>query len=352
MNVVVDRLTKRFTLNGTPAVFEASFEAPSGGVTTLLGPSGSGKTTILRIIAGLESADEGRVLVGDQEITHVPVRKRGFGFVFQTFALFNQLTVRENIAFGLDAQGVKGERAKHRVDELLALVQLDGLGGRYPEQLSGGQRQRVGFARALAPHPKLLLLDEPFGALDTRVRAELRGWLRELHEATHLTTLLVTHDQEEAMELSDQIVVVDKGRIHQVGSPREVYDAPKTSFVASFVGTANVLEGQVKDGRASVGSMAIAVPGDIPEGSNVRAIVRPHDVRITKGETSAHKAVGRVRRTAHLGAYVKLDLEIATGEVVTVQLTRREFEEMKLADGDAVVIDLDEARVFVDDYAI
>jgi sulfate transport system ATP-binding protein len=354
VNVSVQKLTKRFTLNGTPAVFDASFEAPSGGVTTLLGPSGSGKTTLLRIIAGLESADEGTVLVGDQDLTRVPVRKRGFGFVFQTFALFNQLTVRENIGFGLDAQGIKGERARRRVDELLSLVQLEGLGGRYPEQLSGGQRQRVGFARALAPHPKVLLLDEPFGALDTRVRAELRGWLRDLHQATHLTTLLVTHDQEEAMELSDQIVVMDKGRVHQVGSPREIYDAPKTPFVASFVGTANVLTGQVKDGRASVGAMAIAVPGDIPEGSNVRAIVRPHDVRITKGEpvTGGHKAVGRVRRTARLGAYVKLDLEIATGELVTVRLTRKEFEEMKLADGDAVVIDLDEARIFVDDYAI
>jgi sulfate transport system ATP-binding protein len=352
MNVTVEKLTKRFTLNGTAAVFEASFQAPSGGVTTLLGPSGSGKTTILRIIAGLESADAGRVMVGDEDITRVPVRKRGFGFVFQTFALFNQLTVRENIAFGLDAQGLKGERVRARVDELLTLVQLEGLGGRYPEQLSGGQRQRVGFARALAPYPKVLLLDEPFGALDTRVRAELRGWLRELHEATHLTTLLVTHDQEEAMELSDQIVVVDKGRIHQVGSPREIYDAPKTPFVASFVGTANVLRGQVQGGRASVGSMAIAVPHDIPDGSNVRAIVRPHDVRITKGEAPGSKAVGRVGRIARLGAYVKLDLQIATGEVVTVQLTRREFEEMNLADGDAVVIDLDEARVFVDDYAI
>ena len=153
-------------------------------------------------------------------------------------------------------------------------MQLDGLGGRFPVQLSGAQRQRVGFARALAPYPKVLLLDEPFGALDTRVRAELRGWLRELHEATHLTTILVTHDQEEALELSDQIVVMDKGRVHQVGSPREIYDVPRTPFVASFVGTANVLRGQVKDGRASVGAMAIAVPDDIPEGSNVRAIVR------------------------------------------------------------------------------
>jgi sulfate transport system ATP-binding protein len=354
MNVTVEKLTKRFTLNGTPAVFDASFEAPAGTLTTLLGPSGSGKTTLLRIIAGLESADEGRVLVGGNDITHVPVRKRGFGFVFQTFALFNQLTVRENIAFGLDAQGIKDERARRRVDELLAMVQLEGLGGRYPEQLSGGQRQRVGFARALAPYPKMLLLDEPFGALDTRVRAELRGWLRDLHEATHLTTLLVTHDQEEAMELSDQLVVMDKGRVHQVGSPREVYDVPKTPFVASFVGTANVLKAQVKDGRASVGAMAIAVPDGIPEGSNVRAIVRPHDVRITKGEplVAGHKAVGRVRRIARLGAYVKLDLEIPSGELVTVQLTRRELEDMKLAEGDAVVIDLDEARVFVDDYAI
>jgi sulfate/thiosulfate transport system ATP-binding protein len=354
MNVVVEKLTKRFTLNGTPAIFEASFEAPDGGVTTLLGPSGSGKTTLLRIIAGLEGADEGRILVGGQDITHVPVRKRGFGFVFQTFALFNQLTVRENIAFGLDAQGIKGPQVGRRVDELLGLVQLEGLGGRYPDQLSGGQRQRVGFARALAPHPKLLLLDEPFGALDTRVRAELRGWLRELHAATHLTTILVTHDQEEALELSDQIVVMDKGRVHQTGSPREIYDVPRTPFVASFVGTANVLKGQVKDGRASVGSMAIAVSGDIPEGSNVRAIVRPHDVRITPshGETTGSKTVGRVRRIARLGAYVKLDLGIATGELVTVQLTRREFEEMNLSEGDGVVIDLDEARVFVDDYAI
>ena len=352
MNVVVEKLTKRFTLNGTPAIFEASFEAPSGGVTTLLGPSGSGKTTLLRIIAGLEHADEGRVLVGDREITDVPVRRRGFGFVFQTFALFNQLTVRENIAFGLDVQGVRGERARQRVDELLALVQLEGLGGRYPEQLSGGQRQRVGFARALAPHPKLLLLDEPFGALDTRVRAELRDWLRELHEATQVTTLLVTHDQEEAMELSDRIVVMDKGRVHQVGSPREVYDAPATPFVASFVGTANVLRAQVKDGRASVGALAIAVPDDIPDGSNVRAIVRPHDVRITKGEGAGARAVARVRRIVSLGASVKLDLGLSSGEVVVVQLTRRELEEMHLVLGDAVMIDLDEARVFVDDYAI
>ena len=358
MKVTVDKLTKRFTLNGTPAVFEASFEAPSGGVTTLLGPSGSGKTTILRIIAGLESADEGRVLLGDEDITRTPVGKRHFGFVFQTFALFNQLTVRENIAFGLEAQGVKGPSVGKRVEELLELVQLGGLGHRYPEQLSGGQRQRVGFARALAPFPKMLLLDEPFGALDARVRAELRGLLRELHEATHLTTILVTHDQEEALELSDQIVVMDKGRVHQVGTPREVYDDPASSFVASFVGTANVLKAEVKQGRASVGALSLAVPADVPEGSNVQAIVRPHDVRVapaqrgTGDEPSVHRSVGRVRRIARLGSYVKLDLGIPSGEVVAVHLPRREFEQMGLAVGDPVLVDLDNARVFVEDFAI
>jgi sulfate/thiosulfate transport system ATP-binding protein len=358
MKVVVDKLTKRFTLKGTPAVFEACFEAPSGGVTTLLGPSGSGKTTILRIIAGLEGADEGRILLGDEDITRAPVGKRHFGFVFQTFALFNQLTVRENIAFGLEAQGVRGISVGQRVDELLAMVQLDGLGHRYPEQLSGGQRQRVGFARALAPFPKILLLDEPFGALDARVRAELRTLLRQLHEATHITTILVTHDQEEALELSDQIVVMDKGRVHQVGSPREVYDHPTTSFVASFVGTANVLKAEVKGGRASVGPMTLSMPRDLPEGSNVQAIVRPHDIRVARthepaaGEPSPHRAVGRVRRIARLGSYVKLDLGIPSGEVVAVHLPRREFDDMALAVGDPVLVDLDNARVFVEDFAI
>jgi sulfate/thiosulfate transport system ATP-binding protein len=356
VKVTVEKVTKRFTLKGTPAVFEASFEAPSGGVTTLLGPSGSGKTTLLRIIAGLESADEGRVLVEGEDITHTPVGKRRFGFVFQTFALFDQLTVKENIAFGLQAQGVRGPAIPRRVEELLAMVQLEGLGGRYPDQLSGGQRQRVGFARALAPYPKLLLLDEPFGALDARVRAEMRAWLRDLHEATHLTTLLVTHDQEEALELSDQVVVMDKGRVHQVGTPRQVYDQQSSSFVASFVGTANVLKAQVKEGRAAVGPLSLALPEAMPDGSNVQAIVRPHDVRVTRAradsEPSPHRAVGRVRRIARLGSYVKLDLGIPSGEVVAVHVPRREFEEMGLAVGDPVLVDLDNARIFVEDFAI
>jgi sulfate/thiosulfate transport system ATP-binding protein len=366
MNVRVERLTKRFTLKGTAAVLDASFEAAPGGVTTLLGPSGSGKTTILRIIAGLETADEGRVFVDDADITRTPVGQRRFGFVFQTFALFAQLTVEENISFGLEAQGVRGEQARARTKELLEMVKLDGLGGRYPDQLSGGQRQRVGFARALAPYPKVLLLDEPFGALDARVRVELRAFLRELHEATHLTTLLVTHDQEEALELSDRIVVMDKGRVHQVGSPREVYDHPATPFVASFVGTANVLAAEVKQGRATMGALSVAVPDHIPEGSNVHAIVRPHDVRIVKADATpapaaaaatavaptAPTSLARVRRIARLGAYVKLDLAVPSGELVTVHMQRREFEELKIATGDAVIVDLENARVFLGDYAI
>ncbi len=363
MNLVIEKLTKRFSVKGTPAVFDANFTAAPGGVTTLLGPSGSGKTTLLRIIAGLESADEGRVLLDGQDITAVPVGKRRFGFVFQTFALFAHLTVRENIAFGLEAQGIKGEAVKTRIKELLGLVQLDGLAERYPDQLSGGQRQRVGFARALAPHPKLLLLDEPFGALDARVRTELRAWLRELHEATHLTTLLVTHDQEEALELSDQIVVMDKGRVHQVGSPREIYDDPKTAFVASFVGTANVFRTEAKDGRAQVGSTSMTIAEGIPEGATLSAIVRPHDVRLQPApgpgptvEPSAHRGVGRVLRVARLGAYVKLDLRISSGEeagdLITVHMPRREFETLGLAVGDVALVDLDNARIFVEDFAI
>jgi sulfate transport system ATP-binding protein len=363
MKLVVEEVTKRFTLNGTPAVFGAGFEAVEGGVTTLLGPSGSGKTTLLRIIAGLESADEGRILVGGEDLTRVPVQRRGFGFVFQTFALFDQLTVRENIAFGLEAQGVPRQSVGPRVDELLALVQLDGLGHRYPQQLSGGQRQRVGFARALAPHPRLLLLDEPFGALDTRVRLELRALVRELHRATRLTTLLVTHDQEEALELSDRIVVMDRGRVLQVGSPRDIYDSPRTPFVASFLGSSNVFRGQIRDGRAAVGPVALAVPDHIPEGSAVRAVVRPHDVRISAlGPTAeapdgdgvlSSRSVGRILRIARLGPSVKLELTLtATGDVVSVQLSRREFEAMGVGDGDAVVIDLEQARIFVEDYAI
>ncbi len=358
MNVRVDRLTKRFVAEGAPAVRGASFEAPAGRITTLLGPSGSGKTTILRIIAGLESADEGKVVVGEEDITQIPVRKRGFGFVFQNFALFAHMTIRENIAFGLRVRHAAKADIQSRVEELLGLVQLEGYGDRYPSQLSGGQRQRVGFARALAPRPKLLLLDEPFGALDARVRVELREWLRRLHELTHLTTLMVTHDQEEALDLSDRLVVMDQGKVHQVGTPKEVYESPASSFVASFVGSANVLHGHVLEGRAQIAATSLDVPLNTTDGAQVRAIVRPHDVRIERPTTETsdspepHRASGRIRRIVDLGTHVKLDLGLTTQEIVTVHVSRKEFGILALKEGESVLVDLDSARVFVEDYAI
>ena len=254
MSLVVRNLTKRFTTRGTPAVADVSFAAPTGGITTLLGPSGSGKSTVLRMVAGLEQPDSGTVVFGDRDFTTVPAQRRGIGFVFQSYALFKHMNVRKNIAFGLRVRKMPAEQMSARVDELLALVQLEGLGERYPGQLSGGQRQRVAFARALAISPQLLLLDEPFGALDAQVRLELREWLRRFHDKRHVTTLLVTHDQEEAMEVSDHVVVMHEGRVAQVGQPQEVYDRPATPFVASFVGGANVLHGHMREGRASVGT--------------------------------------------------------------------------------------------------
>ena len=218
MSLTVQNLTKRFTASGTPAVADVSFVAPSGGITTLLGPSGSGKSTVLRMVAGLEQPDSGQVLFGEEDVTRLPAQKRGLGFVFQSYALFKHMNVRANVAFGLGVRKVPKDERRRKVDELLSLVQLDGLGERYPAELSGGQRQRVAFARALAISPKVLLLDEPFGALDAQVRVELRDWLRRLHNEQHVTTLLVTHDQAEAMEVSDQVVVMHEGRVAQTGS--------------------------------------------------------------------------------------------------------------------------------------
>lgn len=360
MNVAVENLTKRYTVKGSPAVFEASFEAPSGGITTLLGPSGSGKTTVLRCVAGLEPVQEGRILYGNEDVTHVPVRARGLGFVFQSFALFPNLTVRGNIAFGLQVRGDKPADVRARVDEMLALTQLGELAHRFPSQLSGGQRQRVGFARALAPRPRILLLDEPFGALDARVREELRGFLRELHEKVPLTTLMVTHDQQEALELSDRVVVMHEGRVHQAGSPREVYDTPRTAFVASFVGGANVLSGRIDGGRANLGLASLAAPEGARDGARLRAIVRPHEVKILphKGEAaevrdgSGPVVLGHVGRVLTLGAEAKLELTLASGEAVTVILPRGELDALAIALGDRVYVDLAAAKVFLDDYAI
>ncbi|MET0402360.1 MAG: sulfate/molybdate ABC transporter ATP-binding protein [Cystobacter sp.] len=354
MSVIVEHLTRQFTRGGSPAVSDVSFRAPSGAITTLLGPSGAGKSTLLRIIAGLEAPDAGRVLIEGVDCTNMPVQQRGIGVVFQGYALFKHMTVRQNLAFGLETRRAPRAEVEARVDEMLKLVQLEELGGRYPGQLSGGQRQRVAFARALAIRPKLLLLDEPFGALDSRVRVELREWLQELHERTGVTTLLVTHDQEEALEISQHVVVLGDGRVAQEGPPEEIYDRPATPFVASFVGGTSVLRGQVRSGRARVGALDMEAPQSAREGEAVQAFVRPHDITLVKSTRGAEEPAGdsRVQRLKPVGGYVKVLLKLPTGESMSVEVPRAEFDKLGVVEGDLVQADVRMARVFVGDYVI
>ncbi|MFP2929105.1 sulfate/molybdate ABC transporter ATP-binding protein [Pyxidicoccus sp. 3LG] len=355
MSIIVEQLTRRFVEGGKPAVSDVSFQAPPGAITSLLGPSGAGKSTLLRLIAGLEVPDGGRILIDGVDCTSMPVQQRGVGVVFQSYALFRHMTVRQNIGFGLQVRGRPRAEIEARVDEMLRLVQLEALGGRFPGQLSGGQRQRVAFARALAIRPRVLLLDEPFGALDTRVREELREWLHELHEQTGVTTLLVTHDQQEALEISQHVVVMSEGRVAQAGSPENIYNRPVTPFVASFIGGASVLRGRVESGRVAMGSLSVGVPAEAREGESVQAFVRPHDIKLAKsfeGALSASPATGRVERLKPVGGYVKVRLRLPTGDEVTVEVPRSEFDALGVAEGDSVRADVRTAAVFVGDYAI
>jgi sulfate transport system ATP-binding protein len=306
--ISVTGVTKRF--GDYVALDDVSLEVPDGSLTALLGPSGSGKSTLLRIIGGLETPDAGRIVIHDEDTTNVPPQRRGIGFVFQHYAAFKHMTVRDNVAFGLTVQKRPKADIAARVDELLEIVGLAGYQKRYPSQLSGGQRQRMALARALAVEPKVLLLDEPFGALDAKVRAELREWLRKLHEDVHVTTLLVTHDQEEAMAIADQIAVMDNSRIEQVGGPRELYDEPKTPFVMRFLGPVTQL-------------------GD--------ALVRPHDIALSLDERPGSYEA-QVARVVHLGFEVRAELVLGDGEEIEVQLTRGEADELELADGDIVYV--------------
>ena len=353
MSVIVEQVTKRFTATGTPAVSDVSFHAPSGAITTLLGPSGAGKSTLLRLIAGLELPDSGSVRIEGVDCTHLPVQQRGIGVVFQSYALFKHMTVRQNIAFGLETRKLPRGEVEARVDEMLKLVQLEELGKRYPGQLSGGQRQRVAFARALAIQPKLLLLDEPFGALDSRVRVELSEWLQSLHEQTGVTTLLVTHDQEEALEISQHVVVLSDGHVAQAGPPEEIYDRPATPFVASFVGGTSVLRGRVRSGRAEMGSLVVEAPHSAQEGESVHAFVRPHDIKLARSAQGSNElTTGRVERLKSVGGYVKVLLKLPSGETVTVEVPRTEFDDLGVVEGDHVHADVRMAKVFLGDFAI
>jgi sulfate transport system ATP-binding protein len=295
-----------------------SVDVESGSLTALLGPSGSGKSTLLRIIAGLEVPDRGAVTLGEEDVTATPPQRRGIGFVFQHYAAFKHMTVRENVAFGLKVRKRPKEEIARRVDELLAIVGLAGFQGRYPSQLSGGQRQRMALARALAVEPKVLLLDEPFGALDATVRKELRAWLRRLHDEVHVTTIFVTHDQEEAMDISDRIVVMREGRIEQVGTPRELYEQPVNEFVMSFVGEVNRL-------------------GD--------ELIRPHDIEIVASPDGSTQE-GLIDRVVHLGFEVRVELTLEDGSHAWAQTTRARAEELDLEEGQIVFLRKYGARSF------
>ena len=316
MAIETRNVTKRF--GDFVALDDVSIMVESDSLTALLGPSGSGKSTLLRVIAGLETPDSGDVFISGKEATAVKPQKRGVGFVFQHYAPFKHMTVRENVAFALKIRRRPKAEIRTRVDELLELVQLSGLGGRYPAQLSGGQRQRMALARALAPEPDVLLLDEPFGALDARVRKELRVWLRRLHEETHTTTILVTHDQEEAMEVADEVVLMARGRVEQVGPPRELYETPANEFVMNFVGP-------------------VTRVGD--------AYVRPHDIEILLSPDGADSEA-MVERIVHLGFEVRVELVDTDGESLSVQLTRDAATELELARGDVVWVRTRSSRVF------
>ena len=316
MSIAVERVTKRF--GEFVALDNVSLAIASGSLTALLGPSGSGKSTLLRVIAGLEQPDEGEVHILGEQATRQPPQQRGVGFVFQHYAAFKHMTVRENVAFGLRIRRRPRREIRARVDELLKLVQIQGLADRYPAQLSGGQRQRMALARALAVEPKVLLLDEPFGALDARVRAELRGWLRRLHDEMHVTTVFVTHDQEEAMEVADRIALMNEGRIEQTGKPRDLYEHPANEFVMSFVGPAATLDG---------------------------AWVRPHDVALfLEPERGAFEAI--VERVTHLGFEVRVDVLLEDGASIWAQLTRDELDQLELARGDVVWVRARQSRTF------
>ena len=352
MSISVKRVTKSF---GTfVALSDVSLEVPPGELIALLGPSGSGKTTLLRIIAGLETADCGTVLYSDEDVTGAPVRQRNVGFVFQHYALFRHLSVFENVAFGLRVRKVARQRMQERVHELLRLVQLESLERALPSELSGGQRQRVALARALAGEPKVLLLDEPFGALDAKVRQELRQWLRRLHDELHVTSIFVTHDQEEAFEVADRVVIMNHGRIEQAGTPEEVFEHPANPFVIDFLGNVNVLHGHVQSGRARLGSLELAYP-EYPhdESRAATAFVRAHELEIVRAKNGRPSLEARVTHINPARPVVKVRVYSETfGVVLTVDVGWERYAELRLQVGDTVWVAPRQVRVFVQERAI
>ena len=342
MSIRIESVVKSF--GNFKALKDVNLEIDGGELVALLGPSGCGKTTLLRIIAGLESADSGRILFQGEDATHRHVRDRQVGFVFQHYALFRHMSVFENIAFGLRVRPrpvrPSESEIRERVHRLLDLVQLDWLAQRFPSQLSGGQRQRIALARALAVEPKVLLLDEPFGALDAKVRKELRRWLRRLHDELHVTSVFVTHDQEEALEVADRIVVLNEGRVEQVGSPDEVYDYPATPFVYEFLGDVNLFHGRVHEGQAHIGEAVVGLPSEV---SHSRAaatfFARPHEIEIQKENTGALGLPAKILDIRPLGSSVRVEAErIDNQDLVEVILTREMFRREGFEAGERVYL--------------
>jgi sulfate/thiosulfate transport system ATP-binding protein len=353
MSIEVRHISKRF--GEFVALADINLTISTGELVALLGPSGSGKTTLLRVIAGLESPDRGSVSVEGQDITGSNVRDRRVGFVFQHYALFRQMTVFENIAFGLRVRPRRQRPAardiRDKVHKLLTLVRLEQMAERYPAQLSGGQRQRVALARALAVEPKILLLDEPFGALDAKVRQELRRWLRRLHDDIGITSVFVTHDQEEALELADRVVVMREGQIEQVGKPEEVYEDPATPFVYDFLGHVNVFHGRVEEGALQFGAFSLELPPeDLPDTTAAVAYARPHLLDIDHQPTERPQFRATIEYLNIAGPLVKVELATETGSVVHVEVSQERYRQLGLRKGDEVFVGVKDMRVFPQQY--
>jgi sulfate/thiosulfate transport system ATP-binding protein len=363
MSIEIRNVHKQF--GDFTALNNVSLDIESGELVALLGPSGCGKTTLLRIIAGLETADQGTIAFSGEDTTHVHVRERQVGFVFQHYALFRHMTVFENVAFGLRVKPRKERPSeseiKRKVHELLGLVQLDWLADRYPSQLSGGQRQRIALARALAVEPKVLLLDEPFGALDAKVRKELRRWLRRLHDELHVTSIFVTHDQEEALEVADRVVLMNKGNIEQIGSPQDVWDHPASPFVYGFLGDVNLFHGRAHEGEMLIGADQHAIRLDSPEHGQVQdakafAYVRPHDLDVTRYTPGASSTgiVAKLTRAIVVGPVARLELEpveagmFGKDAVIEAQLSASQYRQEAFKEGETLVLTPRKARVFVE----
>jgi sulfate transport system ATP-binding protein len=334
------------------ALRDVDLRVGKGELVALLGPSGSGKTTLLRVIAGLETPDSGSVAFGDGDATHISPRDRQVGFVFQHYALFRHMTVFENVAFGLRVkprkQRLPEEQIRQKVCDLLRLVQLEAMESRAPSQLSGGQRQRVALARALAVDPKVLLLDEPFGSLDAKVRKDLRTWLRSLHRNLGFTCLFVTHDQEEALELADRVVVMNQGRIEQVGTPAEIYEQPANAFVYAFLGDVNLFHCRIKDGKAQVGSMNLELSSsEHSQASTATIFLRPHQIEVHHRPNGGPQFKARVKAINSARPLVRVDMITEWGEPLQVELSHERFAALQLSQGSEVFVSPTDARIFV-----